>query len=286
MNNRLRNGLILTVILLIIVFFGVKNYISNNTKLKQIRQEYNDKVKTVKQYEHVIEDPLEIAYLKDKINYIETWKNKDGKFFLSSDNSKTSWMYLQNIIHQFNPTMEITFTSTTNKSGESEYLIFGDTMVSDFNYLINYIERLRALYTIEYLNVNPEFRETDFGLVNKIVFSLTLKPWIDINGQITEVNRLDIQALSNDPFKPAVYNEMKDAMQEKYLNIDDLKFISFSDEIAFFQDNSRHIIRLKSNDKVGYGYFSHVDKNSERAVFKINKTGIYKTLYKNLEKGF
>jgi len=115
---------------------------------------------------------------------------------------------------------------------------------------------------------------------------MVIKPWVDAaKGKDilnTPFKRVAFTPLAKDPFRPAIHPPMFDPNQEKFPNHEELKLVSFTRNMAFFITPTNHTLTLKPNQAVAYGYFSHVDSNN-RAVFKINRTGFYDTVYVNLE---
>jgi len=289
MKHAIRNSVILFIILaIILIYFIVKN---NNIKeqTEATQKAYNEVQAKLDQFQGTdTRDFLMIDYLKAKYDYINNWTLENSKFYLAEDNTRISWTYLQDIIRRFNPNYQFNFT-TSGKGDVNEYLISGAGRVGDLNSFINYIEGLGALYTIENINLSQSFHESDYGPVNDVNFNITLKPWVDaVKGKRlseTPLRRVVYDPLPKDPFRPALYEPMEDPSQDKFMSLDELTFVSYTKEAAFFLNSSDHIVSFKSNQPVAYGYFSHVDELHNRAVFKINRTGLYDTVYKNLEEG-
>jgi len=289
MKHAIRNSVILFIILaLLIIFFVWKN--STITKeIKQTAQQLKEVEDQLALYADAnAGDYLMIEYLKAKYAFINEWTLENGKFYLSEDNTRISWTYLQDIIRRFNPSYQFNFT-TVAKGTENEYTITGSTRVADLNSFINYIEQLGALYTIENISMSQNFHESDYGPVNDINFNIQLKPWVDATKgkklSDTPLRRIDYATLMKDPFRPAIYNPIDDPSQDRFMSLDDLTFVSYTKEAAFFLNPTNQIVSLTSNQPVAYGYYSHVDELHNRAVFKINRTGLYDTVYKNLEEG-
>jgi hypothetical protein len=75
---------------------------------------------------------------------------------------------------------------------------------------------------------------------------------------------------------------MRIPSQEAMVSFYELSFISFTQQHAFFIDGARNVIALAPMQRIAYGFFSHVD-NQNRAVFRINMTGLYETRHITLE---
>jgi hypothetical protein len=227
-----------------------------------------------------------VQYFTEKYNFIELWTMQNSKFFLQEDNTKITWEYLQNIVNRFNEPFQFNFSVTNKARNDTDYNISGSSRIRDLYIFISILEKLGALYTLETLTMNSNFRESDEGPVNDVNFTLLLKPHVD---QSTgkrladqELRRINYSNIMKDPLRPAIYNPMTDPEQEKFIHYEQLKLISFTPGQAYFSQGSS-IISLTPMQKVAYGYFSHIDESNNRAVFRINKTGLYETVYQVLE---
>jgi hypothetical protein len=233
-------------------------------------------------------DDMRLSHLSAKYDFIEDWTIENSKYFLAFDDAKTSWTYLQEIIRRFNPQFQFNFSSATSRTNEPTYVITGATRLNDLYSFIAHIEKLGALYTIENIVIHPALVESENGPFNEISFNISLRPWIDpVSGRNllnTPLRRIAYAPLPKDPFRAAIHPPLEDPRQERLIKHEDLRFVSFTADTGYFLDNSRSIIALRANQPVAYGYFSHIDRNN-RAVFRINRTGLFDTVYKTLEKG-
>jgi len=285
MNHALRNSLILLLILCCVIAF----YYSRNKKAEKdivvAEASLESTLNELKKYENKEPNTMILDYYRALIEYLEDWTTDNSKYFLQQDNTRISWLYTQEIIKRFNPNFQYNF-ATVVKGGANEYTITGVSRLADLNAFINYIEGLGALYTIENFNLNPQFVESDTGPVNDMNYSLVIKPWVDASKGKDILNtpfkRVSFSPLAKDPFRPAIHPPMVDPVQERFPNHADLRLVSFTKGMAFFLTPQNQTLTLKPNQAVAYGYFSHIDSNN-RAVFRINRTGFYDTVYKNLE---
>jgi hypothetical protein len=287
MNYAVRNSIILFVFLLIVIGFVYYDVTEKQKEIDLIQMnldrvyaELNPLLATVGR-----PDTLKISHLKDQIDHMDNWALQNSKFFLSADDSRISWAYLQNIVRRFNRNLEFNFVANS-RGGVYEYNITGLTTIPYLNAFVNHIEKLGALYTIENFGMTQIFAESDTGPVNNLNYTLTLKAHVDQsigrNLAETELRRISFARLITDPFRPAIHLPMKDPNQEAMVSIDELTFISFTQHNAFFIDGSQNVIALTPMQRIAYGFFSHVD-NQNRAVFRINTTGLYETMHINLE---
>jgi len=289
MKPAVRNSVILFIILCLLIAYFVWKNASITRQIEETQKEYDVAQAKLAQFEgEETGDYLRIEYLKARYAFLNNWTLENSKFFLAEDNTRITWTYLQDIRNRFNPGFDFNF-ATVAKGSENEYNVSGFARIADLNSFVNYIEGLGALYTIENISLSGGLKETEFGPVNDINFNMALKPWVDAEKgkrlSETPLRRVTYNSLMKDPFRPGIYNPINDPTQDRFMSLDDLKFVSYTKEAAFFLNKTNHIVSLTSNQPVAYGYYSHVDELNQRAVFKINRTGLYDTVYKNLEEG-
>jgi hypothetical protein len=289
MSYATKNSIYLFILLVIIVVFFA--YFISKT-VKDIDLIENLYLRNLKEHDMLSDSlPKEnylqlVQYYTEKYNYIEMWTLTNSKFFLNEDNTKITWEYLQNIVNRFNEPFQFNFSVSNKGRNDTDYNISGSSRIRDLYVFISILEKLGALYTLETLTMNSNFKESNEGPVNDINFTLLLKPHVDQSTgkrlQEQELRRINYSNIMNDPLRPAIYNPMTDPEQEKYVHYEQLKLISFTPGQAYFSQGSS-IISLTPMQKVAYGYFSHIDESNNRAVFRINKTGLYETVYQVLE---
>jgi hypothetical protein len=217
---------------------------------------------------------------------MQNWTLENSKFFLDDDTSRITWEYLQNIVHRFDENFQFNFVTQTARN-ITEYQISGSSRVMYLYVFLNYLEKLGALYTIENVTLTQSFKETDDGPTNDVNFTIIIRPWIDKavgkNLNETPLRRIAFDHIMKDPFRPAIHPPMWDPRQERFIDFEGLKLIGHSGNQGFFSTEGTAVISLNSMQRVAYGYFSHIDQRNNRAVFRINKTGLYENVFKELE---
>ena len=287
MNYAVRNSIILFLILLAVIGFVYYDVTEKQKEIDALQlsinlvfAELNPLLATYGR-----PDTLKIRYHREQITHMDNWALLNSKFFLASDDSRNSWAYLQNIVRRFNRNLEFNFIASS-RSGVYEYTITGSTTISYLNAFVSHIEKLGALYTIENFSMSQLFAESETGPINHLNYTMILKahvdPSIGRNLAETELRRISFARLITDPFRPAIHLPMTVPSQEAMVSIDELTFISFTQQHAFFIDGADNVIALTPMQRIAYGFFSHVD-NQNRAVFRINRTGLYETMHINLE---
>ena len=282
MKHAIRNSLILAVILIAIVTLSYNNH----RKLKIRQQNANIELQNLENEREIYSggdrDDQYLTYLLAKIDFAEKWTIENSKFFLKDENSINSEIYFQNIARRYVPNIRLNFFPRIINS-QTIYTLSGTSSILELYTFINYIEKLGALFTIENLTINNNFVETENGPQNKIDYSIDIKPHGKNTGsdyiQIP-LRRITITQMQRDPFRPAIYEPITDPNQEILVKHDELTLVSFYQNEAFFVDSQNNLVTLTPDQRVAYGYFKHIDSQN-RAVFMINKTGIYETVYQN-----
>jgi hypothetical protein len=288
MKYAVRNSIILFLVLLLIIGFVYYDVNEKNKVIAQISSSLatvSSEINSLTVNRTVMPDTLMLSYMQDQITHLDNWALLNSKFFLQTDDTRISWAYLQNIVRRFNRNLEFNF-GTNNQQGVLTYNITGITTIPYLNAFVNHIERLGALYTIENVTLSQNFTETDDGPRNFINYTIALRSWVDPsigrNLGETELRRITFPRLINDPFRPAIHTPLRVPSQEAMVSFYELTFISFTQQHAFFIDGSSNVIALAPMQRIAYGFFSHVD-NQNRAVFRINTTGLYETKHIVLE---
>ena len=285
MSYKTKNAIFLTILLVIIsgiVYYQLKNLHEEIVIIDTLLQKNKAEIADPKYFRP---DTLRVQWMTNKTTHMENWTLEFSKFFLEADNSKITWEYLQEIVNRFDENFEFNFVVTTRGS-QTDYTISGLVRVMYLYVFINYLEKLGALYTIESLTLSQAFAESDEGPVNDVSFSMTIRPYID--GSVgkdvnqTPLRRITYDYIMKDPFRPAIYPPMRDPAQEQFIDYEKLNLIGFSNNQGYFSSENQTVISLNAMQRVAYGYFSHIDQRNSRAVFRINRTGLYENIYKDL----
>ncbi|MCL2063767.1 MAG: hypothetical protein FWG98_05295 [Candidatus Cloacimonetes bacterium] len=282
----------LASILLFLILLGLVGYFYNEiNKLQEEIYGVEVAIRQVEQelrgFEGLVPDTLMITYLKEKIVFIDEWVFHNGKFFLNYDSSAITWGYMQNILSRFNQNFQFDFT-VINRSGAFDYTVSGSGSIADLYAFLSHVEKLGALYTVENVVLNSSLQESETGPPNNVVsYNVLIRPWVDpaIGMRLNEqpFRRIQYAPLLRDPMRAAIHSPIRNPLQERLISYEDLRLISFGTREAFFtQEINSTVIRLRPMERVAYGYFSHVDEANSRAVFRINRTGLYETVFQPL----
>ena len=286
MSHAIRNSLIIfLVICCFVAYFFVANK-ALDQKITKLNADLNKVNAELRRYDPNIEQDIRrINHLQAQVDYLEVETTQKSKFFLAKDESKITWEYTQQIINRFNQNFRYQFSAKAG-GNSNEYTIAGTTRLADLYAFVSHIEGLGALYTIENMTITPYFKESETGPINDLYYTIVLKPHVDASKGRDILNtpfrRVAYGTLPKDPFRPGIHEPMADPNQERFVKYEDLKFVSFTKDTGYFINENGQIVTLKPNQPVAYGYFSHID-SSNRAVFRINRTGLYDTVYKNLQ---
>ena len=119
MRNEVRNSIILASLLIII--FIMRIVLSAGTA-KQIKAE-NDLLAKNKaelaSLQYIIIDTMQIYHIKQNISKLDSWQEQNGKSFVARDNSRKTWSYLNTIIQNYAPILDINFTNNGDDSDEN-----------------------------------------------------------------------------------------------------------------------------------------------------------------------
>ena len=280
-------------ILLFLVLAGlIAHFYNEITKLQTEITEVEMAIRRTQQelrgFDGLRPDTLMITYLEERIKFIDEWVFHNGKFFLTEDNSTITWSYLQSIMNRFNPNYQFDFT-VVNRAGEYDYTVSGLGSIHDIYAFVSHVEKLGALYTVENVVLNSSLQESDTGPpINYVSYNVLLRPWTDrsIGMRLNEqpFRRIQYAPLLRDPMRAAIHLPLRNPLQERFIAYDNLNLVSFGTREAFFTQitGGTEVIRLRPMERVAYGYFSHVDERNNRAVFRINRTGLYETVYREM----
>ena len=287
MSYKVKNAIYLTLVLLLVcgfVYWQHKKLTEQIEPLKASLAEKNGEIASL--LPEFKPDPDKLEWLDKKVTHMENWTLEYSKFFLSEDTSRITWEYLQEIVKRFDENFQFNFATVTNRN-QTDYTISGQVKVIYLYVFINYLEKLGALYTIENIIINHNFHQTDDGPANDINFNISIRPWVDKaigkNLHETPLRRINYDYIMKDPFRPTVHVPMRDPAQEQFTDYEPLKLIGHSGNTGYFSSENRTVIQLNPMQRVAYGYFSHIDSKNNRAVFRINKTGLYENIYIELE---
>ena len=285
MSNSSKASIIFLIVLVLVAGYFYHNIKSLNEEIAAVQIVVGNVERELSAFEGLRPDTLMISYLRDRRNHLDNWIFLNGKFFLASDNSMITWPYLQNITNRFEPNFQFNFAVVPREEGLFNYTISGQGSIHHLYAFISHIERLGALYTIENLVLSQNYQESETGPINVINYNITIRPWIDaaIGKRLEDeaLRRVQYSPLLRDPMLPAIYPPMENPSQDQFMAYEDLQFVSFSGGQAFFIYNNT-VVTLRPMQRVAYGYFSNVDERNNRAVFRINKTGLYETVYQEL----
>ena len=284
---------VLISVLLFLALAGVIYYY--HKEITEIQEEISGVETSIRHTQHELAgfaglepDTLMVTYLRERINFIDYWVFHNGKFFLTEDSSMITWTYMQSIINRFNQNFQFNFSTTTRTGGAgNDYTVTGSGSIHDLYAFISHVERLGALYTIENVTLSSGLIESEVGApINLVTYNVLIRPWVDpaigkrLNDQ--SLRRIQYTPLLRDPMRAAIHQPIPNPLQERLISYEDLRLVSFSNRDAYFTLGNT-VVTLRPMERVAYGYFSHVDSANNRAVFRINRTGLYETVFQELK---
>lgn len=277
MSYKVRNTLVLIVILLLVIFVSWIGNSGPQKKLVELNKKHNELEKRITNIKK--EAPLinNDEQLNAAIYELEKKASYATKLIALEDNPVQTYHYLIDICSKYCPDMTFDFKPVASgkikETSYNDYSISGKVPIQSLYSFVYQIENQPLLYTIESLNIQGQSVSEE----NKIDFSLGLRAYFDSTGM--EVNDIPIKEMkyeniSYNPFFPQIHEPLQIEEEEKYFNIDGAVLIGLSPNMAFFRESSGTIKTLSPGDKVAYGYLLNIDWKKQEVTFEINKTGI------------
>ncbi|MCF7858999.1 MAG: hypothetical protein K9N07_06695 [Candidatus Cloacimonetes bacterium] len=281
MNYALRNTLILSV-LLVLVITGF--LLGNNSSVKRvnlIRTNYENNLKQLNELKAAHPDMQDQDIFLESLQELEERVKKESKFIPNRNNPTITYKYLLDICDRFD--IKINFNFLYNRLSKIEdisyytYTINGTAPTHSFYSFIYQIENQFMLYVIESIKIKEEIQEDKTsGFVN---FTIVLNAYFDEkNSETGEVpfRKLVSKNLVYDPFYSRIHAPFPDERQRKFLDLYSASMIGLTPNKVFMKDNTGRIHILKIGDKVAYGSLGSINWDEQYAVFKVNEIGIIK----------
>ncbi len=287
MSHKLRNTLILGILLLIVILGG---YFSNRKDAQKLSAKQKSFNSTVKMLEDLQRDNPDMKDEKSIVAALDKMKKEareNNKFILLDDNPTHTFEYLVLLCDKFCP--EITFDFQLRGSGKideiqyNRYELSGIAHINSLFKLTTQLEKQNPLYTIESLIISQEAE----GYTDTIDFDLTIQSHFYNQGteyKESDLKIMEFPKIKYNPFYSRIHGPKKSEDELKFINLDNAVLIGLNPEKIFIRDNNGIVHILYIGDKVAYGYLSSINWNKQYANFKINKIGIFQNKKLYIEK--
>ena len=287
MSHKLRNTLVLSILLLIVIIGG---YFSNRKDAQKLSAKQKSFNSTVQMLEDLQRDNPDMKDEKSIVAALDKMKKEareNYKFILHDDNPTHTFEYLVQLCDKFCP--EITFDFKLRGSGKinevqyNRYELSGIAHINSLFKLTTQLEKQNPLYTIESLIISQEAE----GYTDTIDFNLTIQSHFYNQGteyKESDLKILEFPKIKYNPFYSRIHGPKESVDELKFINLDDAVLIGLNPEKIFVRDEQGIVHILYIGDKVAYGYLSSINWDKQYANFKVNKIGIFQNKKLYIEK--
>lgn len=293
----IRNSLVLTALLIIVIIVSLVSNARINKEKEQLELQYNTLVEELDNLKTTNPDYDDIERITQEYEILRLNDIRFGKIIPNENNPTLSYLYLLNISDRFAPDIDFQFQfsqrSNVNNINFNTYAITGVANIFSLYKFIYNIERNIMLYTIENLNIQEEIVADELiegkTIPNMVSFRMNLRAYFnqDLPQTIenTNLRNLKPQYLVYNPFFKRIHEPRIDPEEELYANVNFIQIIGMTPDKIFVRTTSEEILTLAPGDKVAYGYLDRIDWEEQAAIFRINRTGVEKEqiLYMNKE---
>lgn len=274
----IRNTLVLTGLLVIILLVSLISNAMTNKKIEAFKSTYTQNQQMLDNLKRTNPDLANEAQIVASLEETRQRARDNNKLFIKEDNPTITFQYLIDICDVFCPDVEFNFIIknsgvTSNNINYNTYQINGTALLNSLHFFIFQLEYQSPLITIEEIRLS----EDEVGTNNQIAFSLQMNVYYDPqNGiDINEIKtrRFTFANLKYNPFRSRIY-QAQDDTDVNLVNVYDVTLIGLTPEKAFLRTSNGRIVTLSAGDKVKYGYVNYIDWKKQRIAFKVNRIGI------------
>jgi len=275
----IRNTLILTGLLILILLVSTVNNAFTNKDIKAIRATYNQNRKMLDNLKRTNPDLNNQEQIMASLEATRQRARDNNKLFIKEDNPTITFQYLIDICDVFCPDVEFNFLIkgsgiSPNNVNFNAYEINGDALLSSLHFFIFQLEYQSPLVTIEGIQLSEQNVAED----DRVSFSFMMNVYYDPeNGvDINEIKtrRFTFNDLAYNPFRSRIYQARSGEGDENLINVFNLELIGLTPEKAFIRNGDGKILTLEAGDKVKWGYVNYIDWKKQLVAFKINRIGI------------
>ena len=281
MNYALRNTLILSVLLVLVILGFLLGNTSSIKKVKVIKSAYENNLKQLNDLKTANPDmenqDLFIQSLKD----LEKKVQRESKLIPQKNDPTITYKYLLDICDNFCPDMKFNFIYNRLSKIENisyySYTIKGIAPVRSFYTFVYQIESQYMLYVIESIKINEETKD-DISSGN-VSFVIVLNAYFEETA--TEIGdipfrKLKYKNVKYDPFYSRIHAPFIDEREQEFLDIYSSGMIGLTPNKVFIKDRIGRIHILEIGDKVAYGTLESINWKEQYATFQLNEIGIIK----------
>lgn len=277
MPYKVRNTMVLVILLIIVILGTILVNAKSVKKLDELEKSYKDNSEMIEKLKRTHPDLQNEEKVMESLENMKKKVLEDCKFILKEDNPTLTYQYLIDICDNFCP--DVVFDFKVSKSGKDKefsfnsYNISGKANIESLHFFIFQIEYQSPLYTIESIKLSEE-SVTKIDTVN---FAIVLNAYFNESG--TDIKDIPLRSfkftnLRYNPFYSRIHPPLDDVYELQFLNIYNSTIIGLTPYKVFLRDENGKINTLSPGDKVAYGYLDHINWYKQCVVFKINRIGI------------
>lgn len=281
MNYALRNTLILSILLVLVIMGFLLGNTSSVKKIKVIKIAYENNLKQLNDLKAAHPDMKDQDLFIKSLVDLEKRVQRESKLIPQKNNPTITYKYLLDICDNSCPDLKFNFIYNRLSKIEDinfySYTITGNAPVRSFYSFIYQIESQYMLYVIESIKINEEVKDAiSTGNVN---FTIVLNAYFEESAsEIGEIpfRKLKYKNIKYDPFYSRIHAPLPDEKEKEFLDVNSSGMIGLTPNKIFMKDRNGKIHILETGDRVAFGTLESINWNEQYATFQLNEIGIPK----------
>ena len=283
MNYAIRNTLILSILLVLVILGFLIGNTFNATKFKEIKIIYENNQKKLDDIVAANPDMNDQDIFIKSLKDLEMEAQRESKLIPQKNDPTITFKYLLEICDNFCPdlTFNFNYRGQTSEEGVSfnTYSINGTATIRTLYSFIYQLEKQYLLYVIESIKIREEVEEGT--VAHNVNFTIVFKAYYEESthdfGQIP-FRKLKYKNIDYNPFYTRIHQPLPDELEKGYINTKSSEIIGLTPDSVFMKDQSGKVHILKSGDKVAYGILKSINWKDQYAIFQLNEIGITKNI--------
>lgn len=289
MSTKLKNTLIIFVILVSIVAMGVVfTYIIQRGKIKDREKRIKElsvfQLNTETLQEKLLEVKKKVAQLDSVLatrKYILAGNVSQSKFYDFINQASYSFSQFSYVNVEY---IDLKAVKNYNEYG---YNVSGTAEYNDLNKLLYSIEQSKAIKKVSLVDLANNVKLDEEGIPHYLVnYKLKVSVLFSSDPKVATTeyteNSLTPNPLYNS-FYPLIRSEIP-PNKENLLDVQNAKLLALIPDGAFLSDAQGNTFLLWEGDKVYLGYITKIDYEKNQVQFILNKGGIIEKLNLDLQK--
>lgn len=283
MNYAIRNTLILSILLVLVILGFLIGNTFNATKFKEIRIIYENNQKKLDDIVAANPDMNDQDIFVKSLKDLEREAQRESKLIPQYNNPTITFKYLLEICDNFCPglTFNFTYKGQTPVEGVSfnTYSINGTATMRTLYSFIYQLEKQYILYVIESIKIQEQIDEGT--VANNVNFTIVFNAYFEETthdiGKIP-FRKLKYKNIEYNPFYTRIHHPLPEELEKGYLNTKFAEIIGLTPDSVFMKDQTGKVHILKTGDKVAYGILKSINWKDQYAIFQLNEIGITKNI--------